>query len=131
MCQCKEEYATLNLGDKGELPVASDGVGVCTYERKSRTTAILYTVFLNGTGAGAWYLGWTGYGGILIAMCLINCCCGGAAKYINKGGDVKPHGVIAGILGCIGGCAMIGLFITLLVWISGSECVDSNGVECY
>jgi hypothetical protein len=119
-CVCKAEFATESGGE------------VCQYERKSRTTAILLTVFLGEVGAGAWYLGWTAYA--LPALILVACaCCIPCCAMMFCGTDDKAGLAMVCVQGFIvmGSCAVMALTIAQIVYVSGDACIDSNGVSCY
>eukprot|EP01013_Petalomonas_cantuscygni_P020234 TRINITY_DN38471_c0_g1_i1.p1 TRINITY_DN38471_c0_g1~~TRINITY_DN38471_c0_g1_i1.p1 ORF type:complete len:234 (-),score=26.14 TRINITY_DN38471_c0_g1_i1:418-1119(-) len=123
-CSCESGYAT--PGSYGDDFNPED---ICSAKRKSRTTAILLTVFI--LCGGAFYLGWIGWGvGALVVMILscvptyVQCC---LPK--KESGKQSVAGVVVACLQLITACVSLALWITLLVFVS-QHCVDSDGVKC-
>jgi hypothetical protein len=139
-CVCKAKFATESGGE------------VCEYERRSRTTAILLSVFLGEVGAGAWYLGWTAYALPALLLFAFACCfpCiatmtafnayllvrlptlpGDRARDQDFAFSAFGMGLIAMCLSAMGLCVVMALTIAQIVYVSGDACIDSNGVSCY
>jgi len=134
VCDCDNSWATPSDFNSSGTATSDD---ICSKERPSRTTAILLSVFTGGVGGGAFYLGWSAYGGICIMLCCFACICAGVGKAklkeSEKGGEDsgKCFWAIVSCLGAFSSCALTGIVITCIVWQAGSKCVDKDGIKCH
>lgn len=118
-CLCDYNWATENA----EEP--------CAYSRYSRTTALLLQIFLGAFGVGISVLGWHGAIGLYWGF-LVMCCCSSfmSTVYADGGDDEVAKGLCSGCLSVLGVIAVVGTYITAIVFIAGSECMDQNGFAC-
>ena len=83
-------------------------------------------------------MGWILYGVVPLVVFLTACC---LPAIFLKGvitssgeGAMGKLGLIGGLVClvfCIGSVSNMVLWVMSLVWLTGDDCIDSNGVKCY
>ena len=122
VCLCDDHWATLN--DAAKQP--------CAYERKDKSLVVILQIMFGYFGAGAFMLGWTSWGIMMVVLFCIACCLqpqssqkDAESNYI----DANPTIYWNKRLTCTVGLTMSVLMIMLLV-LTIVHCVDINGVAC-
>jgi len=118
-CVCQDDHYTAEEGSP------------CSVKKKSRNTAIILHVLVGWTGAGPFWLGWTMWGVILLALFIPLCCCAGPAMFAGarsgpEGGGGKK---VAGACCCCSlNWAYVGVWIQVLLWICDGDARNGDGV---
>ena len=117
-CLCDYNYATQRV----EHP--------CGYTRYSKTTALLLQIFLGAFGVGIAVLGWKVAIGMYWGF-LLSFCCTGSMSVVYMDDDEKVgRGLCAMFLSTLSILGALATYITGIVFIAGSECMDINGFAC-
>lgn len=117
-CMCEYNWATF---------VSTEP---CMYERYSRTTALLLQIFLGAFGVGISVLEWYGAIAMYWSFFVLFCCFGSTFTVYAEDDRNAGKGLLSCMFSTFSAVALLGTYVTAIVYISGSHCMDGNGIAC-
>jgi len=102
----------------------------CSYRRYSQTTALLMQIFLGAFGVGISVLKWNVAIALHWGFVLLTCFFNAAFSVYSEKDEHIGLGICSGVLFLLCVLGVVATYITAVVYISGNECMDGNGIAC-